>query len=82
MWTGAYFPRTVLRRASFTSLFLRVYMKGFNTGVTMVLSTVIALVRSKELSTEVLTCKKIVEPYQIRTTVRWEEQVEKARRRP
>ena len=57
-------------------------MKGFSTGVTTVFSTVTALVRSSELSTEVLTCRKMVEPYQMRTTVRWEEQVEKALCRP
>ena len=57
-------------------------MKGFSTGVTVVLSTVTALVRSSELSTKVLTCRKTVGPYQMRTTARWEEQAEKARGRP
>lgn len=64
------------------SLFLRVYMKGLSTRVTTVLSTVTALVRSSELSPEVLTSRKMMEPYQMRTTVRWEEQVEKALCRP
>lgn len=42
------------------------------------MSTVTALVRSSELSTEVPTCRKMMEPYRMRTTVRCDEQVEKA----
>lgn len=53
-------------------------MKGFSTGVMMALSAVTALVRSSELSTEAPTCRKMMEPYQMRTTVRCDEQVEKA----
>ena len=50
-------------------------MKGFSTGAMMVLSTLTALVRASELSTEVPTCRKMMEPYQMRTTVRCDEQV-------
>lgn len=53
-------------------------MKGFNRGVTIVFKTVTILVNSNEFCVEGLTCRKMVEPYQIITTVRWEEQVKKA----
>jgi len=57
-------------------------MKGFSRGVTTVLKVFTSLFRSKEFLADGLTYRNIVEPYQIVTTLRWAEQVEKAFFRP
>lgn len=57
-------------------------MKGFNKGVTTVLKIFTILFRSREFWADGLTYRKMVEPYQIVTTLRWAEQVEKAFFRP
>lgn len=57
-------------------------MKGFNKGVTIVLKVFTSLFRSRAFWADSLTYRNMVELYQIVTTLRWAEQVEKAFFRP
>lgn len=53
-------------------------MKGFNKGVTIVLRVFTIFFTSMVFWADGLTYRKMIEPYQIVTTLRWAEQVEKA----